>query len=265
MEIYIPKIYQALKKYLPVEIILKPLIKILSVRKKMELFRTDTPGTRLRFLLEWYEPETVRACRQIIKPGMTVIDAGAHIGYYTRIFSELVGKTGKVFAFEPHPATFKLLAHNIPAEKYPNVKLFPLALSDRQEELEFFEVKGSGKHSIYDVSSLSYIDPDGYTPKNKLLVRAQDLDKILENLGSPVVDFMKIDVEGAEPKLLKGSEKTIKRSGSLRAVIEFNKAALALSGTSPENFLKQLERLGIRKIATLDESTHYMNLLCGKQ
>ncbi len=279
-EFYVSRIYQGFRRrilggrYLgnnswPVKFFAEPLIKLLSFQKRMKLFQTDPWGTRLRFLLRWYESETLKACKKIIRPGMVVVDAGAHIGYYTRIFSELAGPEGNVLAFEPHPATFELLSFNVPPSVYPNLKLFPFALSDKRETVEFFEVKGSGKHSFYDVSALTERDPAGYELKQKLKVRAELLDDVLEELGlMGSVDFMKIDVEGAESRVLRGAEKTIRRSKNLKLVVEFNAGALSLAGVAPDDFLKQLRDLGFSQILPLEKpelsKSGYIDILCSK-
>ncbi|TSC75484.1 MAG: FkbM family methyltransferase [Parcubacteria group bacterium Gr01-1014_30] len=287
---YAAKIYQAFRRNLlrgrylgnsslPVKIFAEPLIKLLSWRKRMKVFPADPWGTRMRFLLGWWEPETVKVCEEIIKPGMTIVDVGAHVGYYTRIFSELVGKKGKVLAFEPHPATFNFLSFNIPPFSYPNVKLFPLALSDRKETLALFEVKGSGKHSFYDVSSLAERDPQAYEFKKKWKVKAEILDEILDEHEIQNVDFMKVDVEGAELRVLKGAEKTIRQSANIQLIVEFNIGTLSLAGVLPEEFIKQLKNLGFRKILGVDDverklrpvkelweraQAGYIDLLCSK-
>ena len=67
---------------------------------------------KLEMLFHNYEKETTELFKKIIKPGMTVIDIGAHIGYFTRLFSKLVGEKGKVFAFEADPINFSFLKRN---------------------------------------------------------------------------------------------------------------------------------------------------------
>src|SRR3989344_9219581 len=71
----------------------------------------------------YYEPYLTRVFDQHIKKGDTVLDIGANIGYHTLHFARLVGETGKVYAFEPHPSNFALLKKNIEANGYKNVVL----------------------------------------------------------------------------------------------------------------------------------------------
>ena len=78
-----------------------------------------------------YEPRSVELLKSIIRPGMKCIDAGAHIGFYTCLMASLVGKTGKVYAFEPMPSHFELLLKNIEENQLQQrVKAYNLACSD---------------------------------------------------------------------------------------------------------------------------------------
>src|SRR5256885_16942907 len=65
--------------------------------------RGPSPAYGLDMILGRYEPEVAQWFEQVVKPGMTVMDIGGHVGFYTLLAGELVGKTGKVFGFEPEP------------------------------------------------------------------------------------------------------------------------------------------------------------------
>lgn len=103
---------------------------------------------RFEILKRWNEYESVKLCRQLVKPGMTVIDIGAHIGYYTRLLSELVGKSGRVFAFEAHPDNYAVLKQNLSASRYSNVKIYNCAVSDRKGKMHLYVSPGSSNHSL---------------------------------------------------------------------------------------------------------------------
>lgn len=68
-----------------------------------------------------YEPRETNLFKKIVRHGMTVIDLGANIGYYTLIASKLVGESGKVYAFEPEPDNFNILVKNININNLKNV------------------------------------------------------------------------------------------------------------------------------------------------
>ncbi len=81
--------------------------------------------------LSVYEPETVATFQALVQPGMTVADIGANLGHHTLILAALVGKTGSVHAFEPHPETFQELVTNTRLNGYGHVHCSNMALSSK--------------------------------------------------------------------------------------------------------------------------------------
>lgn len=288
LERFATKIWRIVKKIGIGRVFDQPLIKN-NVNKTIDLFAgknwyffpQDSWGFKLRFMFGWFEPQTVKTCREIIKPGMNVLDIGAHIGYFSRLFSELTGGTGRVFAFEPHPLTYDLLLKNINSCKCKNIIPIPKALSDKNDTVDFFETADSGKHSFFRVfESLSRIDSKGYAFKNKLIVNAIKLDDFLLKIGNPEINFIKMDIEGAEPKALRGMERTVKRSKNLVMIVEINSGTLNAGGVNVVEFLRQLENMNfkiqrildsegkIKSIEQLKDSRPedgYVNLLCLKR
>ena len=218
---------------------------------------------RFEFLMQWGEYPSVQACRRLIRPGMTVIDIGAHIGYYTRLFSELVGPSGRVLAFEAEPENFDLLRAHVRDAKYRNVEIFPHAVADRAGKLLLHLSPGHTNHSLVD----------GYTDsKDAREVETVSLDAFLADRGIDRVDFIKIDVEGAEPLVLAGMRETIARSPHLAMLVELNPIALRAGGHSPDAFARSLESAGFRLQASLSDGRwgplppqphdETLNLLC---
>ena len=74
----------------------------------------------------------------IIKNGNIVIDVGAHMGYYSLLFAKLVGKNGKIFAFEPDPKNFSRVQKNVKLNNYMNIVLTQKAVSDRTGDEKLF-------------------------------------------------------------------------------------------------------------------------------
>jgi FkbM family methyltransferase len=199
---------------------------------------------RFEFLMQWTEYSSVQACRSLIRPGMTVVDIGAHIGYYARIFSELVGPAGRVLAFEAEPENFELLRRHVSGAKYRNVEVFPYAVADRVGKLLLHLSPGHSNHSLVD----------GYAPsKGTSEVESISLDAFLDGRGIDDVDFVKIDVEGAEPLVLAGMRNTLARSPRMAMLVEHNPVALRAGGTEPDAFARSLESAGFRLLASLDD------------
>jgi len=206
---------------------------------------------------------------------MNVLDVGAHIGYFSRLFSRLVGPKGRVYAFEPHEPTHHLLCQNLSRLRCRNVVPVQMAVADRCGQVEFFEMSASGKHGLYNVSEYDR----NFIFRQKLSVESTTLDCFLADHGNPEVYFIKMDIEGSEPCALKGMRQTIARSRRLAMVVELNGRCLRAAGITPEEYLQQLCELGfdMRAVAPggtlipVCESVYalaeegYINLFCTKQ
>lgn len=186
---------------------------------------------KLAMLGGGYERETGSLLRRIVRPGMTVVDIGAHIGYFTRLLSEAVGPSGRVFAFEPEPGNFALLSKN--TKRYANVQCLNSAVSEQSGVAVLHIVLGStGCHSLLGESGVP------------LTVSTVSLDEFLARENVREVGVIKMDIEGAEPLALKGMSELISW-GKFALVMEFNPAALRSGGTAPETFLASLEERGL--------------------
>jgi len=173
-----------------------------------------------------YEPKETAFIQRRIKKGWTVYNVGAHIGYYTVIFSHLVGDTGRVYAFEPEPHNFALLQKN--TGKLKNVVLINKAISDRAGKTRlYFGGENTGDNRIYP-----------FNRKDSVKVKTARLDEY------KTPDFVKIDVQGAEVLVLKGMGKMRIR----RMMIEFDPLHLQLAGSSSKEFFEMLKNCGIYDI-----------------
>ena len=83
-----------------------------------------------------FEKSSTNVVKHLIKKGDTVLDIGANIGYYTVIFSRMVGSSGKVLAFEPTKYYWKILKQNLLENKIKNCRVFDFGLSDKNQQLE---------------------------------------------------------------------------------------------------------------------------------
>src|SRR3989344_3914042 len=150
--------------------------------------------------LGMFEKRVLAMLRSSIKNGMNVIDIGANIGLYTVISSRRVGPSGKVFAYEPEEENFSLLSKNIEFNKLKNVTPIKMALANVAGNRTLYMAKDNkGHHSFSDDSSSD----------KKILVPTDTLDQSLIKYGSPKIDLIKMDIEGAEPLALEGMSGTI--------------------------------------------------------
>jgi FkbM family methyltransferase len=170
--------------------------------------------------------------RDNIKEGDIVIDVGANIGYYTLIFAQLVGASGKVFAFEPEPKNFEILKKNIEVNNYQNIIAEQKIVSDESGMVKLFIAeKGIVGHRLQQKT-----DSQKFIEVESIL-----LDNYLKNLNlSEKINFIKIDVEGAEVKVLEGSKIMIEKSDQLKIFTEFNREDIKKYDYNPEYLLSFL-------------------------
>ncbi len=194
-----------------------------------------TSRWQFEILMRWNEWESVAWCRRLLRPGSTVVDVGAHIGYYTRLFSELAGPEGRVIAVEPCPENQDIVRYNL--QGYTNVELLTFAAADRETAAELYVSAGSSNHSLVP----------GYTPAVAVVATpTRRIDAALAERGITEVDFIKIDVEGGEALVLRGLTETIAQSPRLRILLEYNPAALRCAGLETSGFLDKIRALGFR-------------------
>ncbi len=136
------------------------------------------------------------------KEGDTVIDIGAHIGRYTITSSKQVGNTGRVVAIEADPENFELLKRNIALNNLTNVLPLNYAVFSTRTRMKLYEQSASAKYNSLMLARAA-------KTKNYVEVNADTLDNILKLNEVNQVNWIKIDVEGAEFEVLKGSAETL--------------------------------------------------------
>jgi FkbM family methyltransferase len=151
-------------------------------------------GKVLRILRGAYEPEQTAHFVRWVRPGSTVIDIGAHVGYYTLLASILAGDKGSVWAFEPEPTNAAFLRRHMWLNHCSNVHVEELAVSDASGSARFGLGKGSGT---------GHLDHNGNI--NVKTVRLADFCA----LRGITPTALKIDVEGAEAAVLEGARELI--------------------------------------------------------
>ena len=153
-----------------------------------------------------FEGAEVAFVGRLLRPGMTVLDAGAHHGLYTLLASKRVGRQGRVIAFEPSPRERKRLRRHLRVNRCRNVDVQPCALGDEHREADLFLVQGREDWC----NSLRAPQIDARTVSVR--VEVERVDDVLEKIGVTRVDFIKLDVEGAELSFLQGACRTLAAS-----------------------------------------------------
>lgn len=198
-------------------------------------------GTLTRALIRrgYWEPTETRVFQNLLRPGMLVIDAGANFGHYALTAAAALGREGRVVAFEPDPATFKLLQDNVallPADAAP-VRAVQAGLSDRTGVLHLTHDDGNpGGHS--------FVAGNVWKAGCSLEVPVYTLDDWLAaNLPGRAPDIIKIDVQGYEAKLLRGARATLETHRPI-VFCEITADAMAAAGDSSDDLLTLFRDLG---------------------
>lgn len=232
--------------------------------KRLETMPDDPFWFRLELLTGQHEKETLVQVQRLVKPGMVVLDIGAHIGYYARRFAAEVGDGGRVICFEPHPRTAQTLTRNIAGAG--NVTVVSVAVSDSEGTAELYDyLMMSASGSLHYDESLRDLQRSGAgagdiaprlardMPVEKFTVRTATVDRCLEELGIERVNVVKMDIEGAEMSALRGMRETIRRSPGLALIMEYNPQALSASGLDPVAAIHDVLAFGFKRVSIIEK------------
>src|SRR5262249_28303378 len=151
-------------------------------------FNSSDREMGVRMGLGLYEPRCGALIKRLVGRGMRCLDLGAQTGFYTCLLASLVGESGYVDAFEPMPTSFELLIRNVNENGFDKiVTAHRLGVSDTSRMVE-----GSLVSNMFVAGRISGAEPASF--------QGVALDDVIE--GS--IDFIKIDVEGHEPRALAG-------------------------------------------------------------
>jgi len=151
-----------------------------------------------------------------VKKGDIFVDVGAHIGTYTIPIAKKVGEGGAVIAFEPHPKSRDLLEKNIAINQINNVVLMKQPVSDSRKKVSFRLSKDPPTSGI----------ETNATNESNVEMESIDLDTALSEQNLTKIDWLKIDVEGNEVAVLKGSKNILKKFSPKIIIEMFNNETL---------------------------------------
>lgn len=157
-----------------------------------------SPVARRIISLGYTEPKFTAMVERVLSPGQVVVDVGASIGYFTCLMSRIVGSGGRVLAFEPWPKALRYLEHNIRVNGFEYVTVVPAA--------------------AFDEAGQAHLGPPRYRltmgtdrPDDAVDIRVNRFDDFPEVRSLPKLDAIKIDIEGAELRALRGMTATLER------------------------------------------------------
>lgn len=177
----------------------------------------------------------------LVRPGMQVIDIGSNVGLHTLELARLVGPEGRVYAFEADRGNYGVLSRNIRENFYEQIEALHAAVGATSGETFVFKSGANcGDHRIFDAGSA----------REKEAVRMLALDDFVP--PGRRVDFIKMDIQGAEGYALKGMHRVLRENAGLNMVVECWPYGLKQAGFDPAEVLREIQELGFA-LEVIDE------------
>ena len=184
-----------------------------------------------------YERDVTALFQDTVKEGMTVVDLGAYIGYYTLLASRLVGASGRVYAFEPDCKNYSYLVRNTSANDCRNVLAESRAVANRTGSATFIAEPDGEKSHLSGVPEKTA----------SMVVQTVTLDDFFAEEGWPSVDLVKMDIEGSERAALEGMRELSRRNPGMRLIMEFNCMSMRRADASRDELVALLMELDFRR------------------
>lgn len=221
------------------EALISNLDSLIAVSKDNRKFFLRLPEDRIRnsiFTTGYCEKNVTELFQRIIKKDDILFDVGANIGWYTTLFG-LHG--AQCHAFEPNPQVFDRLVHNCEINKINNHKLFlnKIALGSKRGIVSFYNFR----KLHHGLSSLSDFGRDD---KEEVKVKCTTLSEYVIKNGIEKVDLIKVDVEGSESDVLRGSESILSRGYTPIWIFEMNVETSKHFNYRPSDILEVLQEYG---------------------
>ncbi len=203
---------------------------------KRKGFRLKLNQPLFWFFYTFQVPDLTRTFKQKIRPGMIVLDVGAHIGYYSLVSSRLVGKRGKVYAFEPEQENYNYLKENLRLTPHKNITIEKKAISINNDDLKLYiSFDNPSDHQTYSDK----------TGREAHKIKAVSIDEYLQKENYKA-DFIKMDIQGFEAQVLPGMKKTLMKNEDIIFLTEFWAYGIAQSGSDPKKYLSNLQDMGFK-------------------
>lgn len=161
-----------------------------------------------------YEPDKVRALNAAMGPGRVFVDVGGNKGDFSLIAAKASGDSGRVLCIEPGPDNVAWIRRSVARNRYQSVEVIEAALAETDGEATLHLGAKSGWHTLVDDPSVA--------PVGEVVVATRTLDGLLADRGIDGVDVLKIDVEGAEDRVMAGGEKTFSSGYPMTVLLDLH-------------------------------------------
>lgn len=204
----------------------------------------------------FFDEVVTRYAMLSVRPGATVLDVGAHFGYFSLLFASLAGENGHVYAFEPTPSTFSVLARNTRGRSNVTAMNLGAANADGEARITDYGLRFAAWNHIGAQSRMPQVL--NKVTGRSVAIRTVRLDDFLgERDIRP--DFIKIDAENFEGEIVKGLEGTLRRCGPAILMETGSDASLSAAGTLLEMGYAPWGLAGGRSLAPIDGPIERVN------
>lgn len=180
---------------------------------------------------EWWEDEECEQLEALLRPGMTFVDIGAHVGFMSLLGARAVGPEGRVLAVEPSPANFDLLRVNLATNGMSHVTAVEAAALDRTASANLsLSPFNTGDHRAYPMPSAATVAVVGLA-----------LDDVIP--PDTKIDVVKVDAQGTDHLAIRGMQATLRRSRSV-LLVEYWPPGIEELGDDPLEVLGEYRDLG---------------------
>ena len=194
-----------------------------------------------------WESWVTKVMRDTLSPGMTVVDVGANVGYFTLLACGSVGQEGRVYAFEPDPETYRMLFRSVEMNGFrPFCECYQLALSSVRGSATFYRFSAHfGGNSLWHQGGSTTEFGDEVS---EVQIQTVPFDDFAEQAGiaGRRIDVIKIDTEGSEAHVLQGMRKTLAANPDITLICEFNAQHIRTSGCDPDAGIDSLLESGFK-------------------
>jgi FkbM family methyltransferase len=212
-------------------------------------FELDVPVRNLNWYVNGYEKFTSRIFAQFCKDSDTVIDIGAHVGFYSLIASE-INPQARIVAIEPSPINIEVLKKNSSANS-AKIEIIEKVFSNIKTKVSFQLTEASDNSSVAGSPASPTV--------SFLEIETIVGDELLLDLSSRIT--IKVDIEGFEFIALQSLERVLRMGAQVKLILEYNPSCLSKNGASIREFFERINHLGFRVFAISDEDYQSKELI----
>jgi FkbM family methyltransferase len=208
---------------------------------KLYLDTRDQSVAHSLILDGYWEKHVTRAYLKLVKPGATVVEVGANVGYFTTLAAGRVGPSGRVYAFEANPDVAAMLRRSIGLNGQAGwCSVIEQAVCDQVGTVTFYCLRREqGNSSLRGVGAGVDMENDVHI----IQAPATTLDAYFGE-SPPRIDVMKIDAEGAEPLIFSGMRRLLEANPDITIVMEFAREMIQQVSGSASAFVQEVRSLG---------------------